>query len=302
MFDRRGIDRRGLGPTPASYIARMGARDRMGTRLNDTDLEFVVAEASGAASAGPSGMERLKQLVLEDQDFRKAMIGDEKVFQKVIGDQEVFLKISPALYFEVLLRRAHSELQAASYTLERSGKQNIPVFDTRDVVELLAHSEVLEYLAQMLGSFTRVNSYVRPVRVRRGIWRRVRYNDMDVDSLISLCSEADEENRLGLYKRIADVCLFISGIFHENTFFVYRQGAPVHSSARRMRRSMEDYEWEGRRFYSLAEKHPAASSSGLSEVFGILRERFVSARKPLNFIAAQYMHSAKGRLFGVPEQ
>ena len=46
MVDRRGIDRRGLGPTPASYINRLGARDRMGTRLNDTDLEFVV-EGSG---------------------------------------------------------------------------------------------------------------------------------------------------------------------------------------------------------------------------------------------------------------
>ena len=74
---------------------------------------------------------------------------------------------------------------------------------------------VPEYLAAMLASFTRVESYVRPVRVRRGVWRKVRYNDMDVDSLLRFCAEADEQQRLRFYKRIADVCLFVTGIFRD---------------------------------------------------------------------------------------
>ena len=61
---------------------------------------------------------------------------------------------------------------------------------------------------------------------------------------------------------------------------------------------MEDYEWEGKRFYSLAESHPAAKLAGLSDVFGVLREQFIYARKPLRFIASQYLHSSRANLFG----
>ena len=61
---------------------------------------------------------------------------------------------------------------------------------------------------------------------------------------------------------------------------------------------MEDYGWEGRGFYGLAQRHPAASLAGLSGTFGVLREQFVYARKPLSFIASQYLHSSKAQLFG----
>ena len=95
----------------------------------------------------------------------------------------------------------------------------------------------------MLASFTRVESYVRPVRVRRGVWRKVRYNDMDVDSLLRFCAEADERQRLRFYKRIADVCLFVTGIFRD-----YASSAGGVVGAGRGRRTLEDYETEGRRF------------------------------------------------------
>ena len=65
---------------------------------------------------------------------------------------------------------------------------------------------------------------------------------------------------------------------------------------------MEDYEWEGKRFYGLAESHPAARLAGLSDIFGVLREQFIYARKPLRFIASQYLHSSRANLFGSPPQ
>ena len=271
------------------------------SRLTDADLEFVVGLAAPEArDKGP-----LKQLIVENEEFRKALVGDDAVFQSVIDSEEAFLKISPGLYFEVLLRRAFKDLETATYTVERSGNQSIPVFDTGEVVKLLGMPKVQEYLADMLASFTRIESYVRLVRVRRGIWRKVRYNDMDIDSLLRFCADADEQHRLRFYKRIADVCLFITGIFRDHASLDARHpssGRPRPQTTGRMRRSLEDYESEGRRFYGLAAEHPTARALELSEVFGLLREHFTSARKPLSLIASQYLHSGRHRLFGAPAE
>ncbi|MEK7777073.1 MAG: hypothetical protein AAB303_00410 [Chloroflexota bacterium] len=269
------------------------------TAFTEADLDFVVGEVAPTAS----NKESLKLLIREDEGFRKAVVGDEKVFQRVINDDEILLKVSPALYFEVLLRKALRELETATHTLERTGRQSIPVFDTKEVVGLLARTEVLEYLAQMLASFTRIHSYVIPVRVRPGIRRRIRYNDMDIDSLLRFCANVDEEHRFGFYKRIADVCLFISGVFPDYTD-MYRYPASGEArpmAMRRARRSVEEYEQEGRRFYGLAEEHPAARAMQLSDVFGLLRLHFTSARKPLSFIAAHYLHTRKQAVFRVQE-
>mgnify|MGYP003321725483 CR=1 FL=1 len=266
------------------------------THFTEVDLDFLIEEAAPQAL----NKVRLRQMILEEQEFRQAIVGDERVFQKVISDAEVMVKLSPALYFEILLRKASKELGLSAYTVERIGKETIPVFDTSGVTELMGQPRVLEYLAQMLASFTVIESQVRRVRVRRGIWRRIRHNDMDIDSLAQLCSVADEENRLGYYKRIADVCLFLSSVFQENSYFGQGGGQSTFPASRRTRRSMEDYEWEGKRFYSLAESHPAARLAGLSGVFGVLREQFIYARKPLIFIASQYLHSSRANLFGSP--
>jgi hypothetical protein len=265
--------------------------------ITDADLEFIVNEAAPDAK----DKERLKELLLEDKDFRKGMVGDDKVFQRVMTDDEIFLKISPTLYFEVLLRKALTELEAASHTLERAGRQNIPVFDAPEVVDLLSDPSVLDYLAQMLASFIRIQSYTVPVRVRPGVRRRIHYNDMDIDSLMRFAVTVDEDQRFAYYKRIADVCLFISGLFPEYAYFDYRY--PMSGQVRPLttgpiRRSIEDYEEEGRRFYGLAEEHEMARLLHLTDVLGLLRERFNQARKPLSFISAHYLHARKQQVFG----
>ena len=252
--------------------------------LSEADLDFVVREAVPDAADA----ERLKRLIREDEAFRRALVGDERVFARVMADEEIFLRISPALYFEVLLRRALVELEQAVYTLEYDRAGTIPVFDTSAVVELLARRGVVGYLADMLSSFTRVRVSVTAVRVRRGVWRRVRTSDMDIDSLVRLCSAAEPEQRFAFYKRIADVCLFVSGLFPHSV-----RPAP----AARSRRSLEEYVQEGRRFYELAAEHPAARALELTGVLGLLGENFTTATKPLRFIASHYLHAAGRRLF-----
>ena len=267
--------------------------------LSEADLDFVVREAAPDAA----NAERLKGLIREDEAFRRAMVGDERVFARVMTDEEIFVRISPALYFEVLLRRALVELEQAVYTLEYDRAGAIPVFDTSAIVELLARRGVVGYLADMLSSFTRVRVSVTAVRVRRGIWRRVRTSDMDIDSLVRLCSAAEPEQRFAFYKRIADVCLFVSGLFphsargHQRSFTPRVLGP---TPPARARRSLEEYVQEGRRFYELAAEHPAARALELTGVLGLLGENFTTATKPLRFIASHYLHS-KGRQLFAPQ-
>ena len=271
-------------------------RDAQWPNFSERDLDFVV-ENVAPGSVDPS---HLKRLISEDAQFRATMLGDESLLQRVQSDDEIFLYISPALYFEILLRNSHRELETSAYTEEREGRMSIPVFDTPHVLEFMESPGVVEYLASMMASFTRINSYVVPVRVRRGIRRRVKYSDMDVDSLVRFAANAEPEQKFGYYKRIADVCLFLSGVFPDSV--QSRAGAtgtrPTPRTLR-MRRTLEEYEREGRIFYGLAGEHPAARTLELSQVFGALKENFNSARKPLTFVATRFLHAKKRQLFGV---
>ncbi len=264
--------------------------------LTDYDLAFVI----DTASPGATGPERLRPLLREDEALRKAMVGDPRVFQRVSGDDEAFVRISPGLYFEVLLRQAAAELQSARFTMERTGTQSVAVFDAKEVAVLLSDERLIDYLAAMLASFTRINSQTRRVRVKPNVWRRYRVNDLDIDSLIRVCGTVDEDARVGYYKRIADVCLFVLGIFPEHAPFDYRypsSGQLRPMTSRRGRRGAQEYEDEGRRFYKLASVHPAARQAETAEVFRLLSENFATAKKPLNFIAAHYLRQRRDTVF-----
>jgi hypothetical protein len=265
-------------------------------QLSEGELDFLVA----AAAPEVSDRIRLQRLVEADDDFRHAFIGDEKTFRKVMADEEIFLKISPRLYFEILLRKARRELEDAGHTIEREGAGKVAVFDTGEVVKLLSHREVIPYLADMLASFTKVESYTVAYRIRAGIWRRIRFSDLDLDSLMRLCQSVDEEHRLGFFKRIGDICLFLLGLFPEYVDYTYRY--PSSGELRPqiigfMRRSAEEYREAGRKFYGLAAEHPAAREFALSDIFRLLHEKFRAALKPLNFIADHYLHSQRQNLF-----
>ena len=271
--------------------------------FTDGDLDFLVS----IVVPGLSNALSVREAIRNDPAYRKAIVSDERVFSQVINDKESFLKISPSLYFEVLLRRAQKDLISSSYTIEREGRCNIPVFDTGKVAGFLDTPNMLEYLANMLASFTRIRSFVVPVRVRKGIRRRVRYNDMDVDSLIDFAARAEESERFSYYKRIGDVCLFLTGLFRDSTYSQkshvgsnFQSGTyPRTTFVRKRRRSVEEYESEGRRFYRLAEEHPTASVLELTDVFSVLRDEFSAARKPLAFLSARYLHSRPNKLFDV---
>lgn len=266
-------------------------------RLSDKDLDYLVETASPGVIDKP----KLKQIIREDDKFRNTFIEDEKVFRRLMGEEEIFLRISPALFFEILLRKVARDLRDVSYTMEKTGMTKIPVFDTKDVVEFLGKEFLLNYLADMLSSFARIETYALSIQIGKHIFEKIRFNDLDMFSLKALCDVVEDEYRLGFYKRVADICLFILGIFPDYAEYDYRypfsgQLRPQYRGKARM--SAGDYEKEGRKFYKLAAEHPSARELDLSEVFWILHEDFPKAKKPLNFIAEHYLRYKRYRFFG----
>ena len=264
-------------------------------RLSERDLDFLVDTVSPEVRDKP----HLKQIIREDKDFRNTFIGDVKVFRRVMREDEILLKISPAMFFEILLRKAAEDLSRVGYTFEKTRTMSIPVFDTQDLVSLLNRESLLIYLADMLSSFTRVESYAVSIRIRKGVWRKIRFNDLDIHSLMNLCDVVDDAYRFRLYKRIGDICLFILGVFPVYAERDYRYPASGQLRPRiagRRRVSPQDYEKEGRRFYRMAAEHRTALELELSAVFWSLHENFQKAKKPLNFIADHYL-SYKSNVF-----
>lgn len=265
--------------------------------LSEGDLDFLVETVS--PEARDKG--RLKKIIREDKDFRNSYVEDEKVFRKLMDEEESFMRISPTLFFEVLLRKAARSLEKTGYTVEKSKNMKIPIFDTREVVEFLNREDLLLYLAEMLSSFTRVESYTISIMIRKGIWEKIRFRDLDILSLMKFSQIVDEQYRLGFYKRIADTCLFILGIFadYAERDYRYPSSGRVRPHIRgRLRIRPEDYAEEGQKFYKLAAEHPSARELHLEEIFWSLHRDFQKAKKPLNFIADHYLRLRRNLFLG----
>ncbi len=251
------------------------------------DLEFLL-EANGL---GDDEARRVGQQLRADPQLRASLVDNEAVFARVLDDDEIQLKISPPLFFEILLCKARSDLQQISYTVEQAGGVSVPVFDAAEVLEILDDDAVLGYMAEMLASFTRAQSRWVDVRGKGRVWRRVRYSDLDIWSLMRLAEAVEPARRLAVFQRIADLCLFVLGMFPDHAELEYRY--PVSGELRpRLGRagiSPDEYEARGRQFYRLAAEQRGAQGRDLSDVFMTLHEGFQQALKPLNFISLHYL-------------
>ncbi len=268
----------------------------MQIRLAEKDLDFVVR----TVVTKRGDFENIKGIIRDKPDLINALLDDPKLFQRITNEEEILIKISPYLFFEILLRQARREIQARTYTYEKVGlTTSVPVFDAQKVSDFLKNDEIRIYLADMLSSFAKTQSTVIYFKIGQKYYKR-RYSDLDVDDLKELSDLVEEEYKFPLYKRIADVCLFLTGIFPE---FIELKTRYSYSRERRPavlgkeRRSLSKYIQEGQDFYRLAADHCPSARAQAIEVFKYLADNFEFVRKPLLYIADRYLCFQKHRWF-----
>ncbi len=253
------------------------------------DLRFV-AETAGGGRCDP---EEAPALLREREGLLDVMLEDDRLVNRLLGDEQVLLSVSPRLVFSVLLRRVIRDLRDRPYTLERTPAETVAVFDAPRVRRFIAEPAIWTYLVSMLTSFIRNDSLT--VLVRRGDhYVRRRFSTSSLEHMMDLAGLAGEEEVPWIFRRIADIALFQSGIFPDSLRWARARGG-VSMRMRAVPPTLETYEEHGRRFYRLAASRPEAGSQG--PVLEALAEEFPTARKSLELLSDRYLRWSRVRLF-----
>jgi hypothetical protein len=156
----------------------------------------------------------------------------------------------------------------------------VAVFDAPALRAFLAAPARRLFLAELLASYVHVASGSFWVRTARG-WQRRRYSELDPVRLAALLEVVNEAERPGVWRRLGDLALFLTGIFPNHTDargFGPMQAARLLRSAGLVPGDAEAgggvmlLELLGRRWYRLAR----AGSPAL-QVVGEVADRFEEA-------------------------
>jgi hypothetical protein len=260
--------------------------DRWLEHLRDDDLALL-ARATGRR-VGPGQVE--------------ALLADPVAYQTVFASRgDLLLVASPFLVFALAVARTAADLERAPFVPEWVGpRQRVVVFDAAALRGFLASPARWLFLAELLASYVHVASGSIWVRTGRG-WRRRRYSELDPVRLAALLEVVDEAERPGVWRRLGDLALFLTGVFPDHTDAL--GFAPV-QAARLLRSAglVPDHaqadggvmllELLGRRWYRLAR----AGSPAL-QVVGEVADRFAEARRVLNLVADRHLSGHRERWF-----
>jgi hypothetical protein len=272
--------------------------------LRDGDLQLL------AGAAGQRLDEAALQRLRADPETIESLIRQPAFFELLFGDEErdALLMASPFLVFLTLVHRVASDLEGATFVEEWQGpNRRLPVFDVESLRSFLGQPRHRTLLAELLASYTRVASGSWWERTARG-WRRRRYSELDPVRLAELLEVVPAAQRPGVYRRLGDLALFLSGVFPEH---VAAHPLPPRQ-LQRVARLLEDesgpselnlaggqtrgiwlLEWLGRRAYRLAAR---AAGPAASELEGLVRE-FGNARRVLNLLTGRHLFPSRERWF-----
>lgn len=224
--------------------------------------------------------------------------------------------ISPLLVFAVTVARSAGDLAKRSYTEEWVGlHRRVTVFDVGALRDFLDDPVRRLFLAELLASYTKISSGSTWEHSARG-WRRRRFSDLDPVRLAELALSADAQVRPGVYRRLGDLALFLTGVFPDHTA---REGMSPWREARLAQAfrlgegggeagslpvavgdlgAVGVLEEVGRRAYAVACRSARPPLSGTMAAVQELAARFRVARRVLNYCSEQYLLDGRGPLFG----
>ncbi len=260
------------------------------SHLTDADLSLLAPADASRLRGDPEALLRR----LEHPDVFRAVLGPHDPAQRWA------VAASPFLVFAVLVQQAAAELASMDHVPERTGlRQRVPVFDAPALRDFLGEPARRLFLAELLASFTRVASGRYRVRVG-GRTRTRRFSELDPVRLAGLLDAVPQAERPGVYRRLGDVTLFLTGVFPD--YATTRALGPLDAGrllrAARLPSSQQErlasapamdlWEYLGARWYRAArDLAPAATARVL--VAGDVADRFRQARRVLNHLADRYL-------------
>ena len=282
--------------------------------LGDGDLAFLaeVSDVSERSVGDAVALLRSRHDLIERALAHPRLY--ERLFHKGAGS-EPLVRASPFLIFAVLIHRCARELSTASYVDEWVGpRRRLPVFDVRALREFVSDPSHRVFLAELLASYTHVASGAVWARDRRG-WRRRKLSELDPVRLASLLDVVSEEERPGIYRRLGDVSLFLTGVFPDHSA-VWPSSAIEAARLKRVALStlrepgekpdvMDEGEVEGvgpleqlgQRWYRMACATARPPHTYSLRVVAAVAERFREARRILNFLTDHHLFPFRARWY-----
>ncbi len=279
--------------------------------LSDADLRLLSAGLPGLSSSVDP-----RAAILGHRGGIVHLLGRKEAFDLVFApgdDARELSAASPFLVFALAVERAREELATASYVEEWLGpRRRMPVFDVAPLRELLGDAAHRLFLAELLASYTKVSSGSFLVATRRGL-RRQRFSELDPVRLAGLLEVVPEQEHPGVYRRLGDLALFLTGVFPDYTaahgLSAIEEGRLLRS-ARVGRRgeghaipgfgdssAVELLEDLGRRWYRLAYELVPPPAPRSLRVVRELAERFDVARRVLNVLTDRFLFPYRSRFF-----
>ncbi len=281
------------------------------SHLTDSDLRLLSAAAGGGDGQGEGGSWR------DDPAALAAVLSDPAVSGAVLGSADgsggmPAAPASPFLVFAVAVHRAAADLATAAHLAERTGpRQQVPLFDVPDLRDFLDSPVRRFFLAELLASFTRVASGQYRVQAR-GQVRTRRFSELDPVRMAGLLNAVPESDRPGVYRRLGDVALFLTGVFPD---YAAGGGLGLVNAARLVRMArvpvpdaerlatgpaLDLLEQLGSRWYHAAWDLAPVRTARLSVVAEV-SDRFRQARRVLNHVADRYLFPSGTHWFTQPD-
>jgi len=281
------------------------------SHLTDADLRLLAS-----VTAGDTGPAVDASSLRGDPAALLRLLEHPGAFRAVLGGPGEAVPASPFLVFAVAVQGAAAELASAGHVPERTGpRQRVPLFDAPALRDFLAAPARRLFLAELLASFTRVASGRYRARVG-GRMRTRRFSELDPVRLAGLLEAVPPAERPGVYRRLGDVTLFLTGVFPD--YATTHALGPV-NAARLLRAAqlpagqlpaaqpdrlasppgIEFWEHLGARWYRAARDLAPVATARLT-VVGEVADRFRQARRVLNHVTDQYLFPSGNPWFAQP--